>query len=86
VQLPNDPSKPEWKLDGTTLTLHDLPLDTFVSTLRDRILKQTGSTIGASKMRISYGGKMLTNTSTIASYNLEDEDVLALTVTDKKKK
>jgi splicing factor 3A subunit 1 len=86
IQLPNDSSKPEWKLDGTVVTLRDLPLNLLVTTLRDRILQQTGSTIPASKIRLSYAGKMLTNANTIASYNLEHEDVLVLNVRDSKKK
>ena len=86
VQLPKDPSKPEWKLDGSVVTLPELPLNTLVSTLRDRILQITGSTVGASKIRLSYAGKMLTNMQTIAVYNLEDEDLVVATVRDEKKK
>jgi len=86
VQLPNDPSKPEWKLDGTIVTIPDLPLNLFVSTLRDRILQHTGSSVAASKIRLSQGGKMLTNANTLASYNLEDEDLVVLSVRDGKKK
>ncbi|KZT28566.1 hypothetical protein NEOLEDRAFT_1175869 [Neolentinus lepideus HHB14362 ss-1] len=86
VQLPNDPSKAEWKLDGSVVTIPELPLNLLVSTLRDRILQATGSSVGASKMRLSSGGKMLTNTNTLASYNLEDEDLVTLTVSDKKRK
>lgn len=86
IQMPNDPSKPEWKLDGSVVTLHDLPLNLLVSSLRDRILQQTGSTVSTSRIRLSYAGKMLTNANTIASYNLEHEDVLVLSVRDLKKK
>lgn len=86
VQLPNEPSRPEWKFDGSTVTLQELPLNLLVSTLRDRIVQATGSTVGVSKIRLSYGGKMLTNTQTIAVYNLEDEDLVVATVRDEKKK
>jgi splicing factor 3A subunit 1 len=86
VQLPNDPSKPEWKLDGQTITVSDLPLTLLVSTLRDRINQVLGSSLTLSKVRISYAGKMLTNTSTIASHNLEDEDLVTLSITASKKK
>ncbi|TFK90936.1 hypothetical protein K466DRAFT_660419 [Polyporus arcularius HHB13444] len=86
VQLPNEPSRPEWKFDGTVVTIPDLPLNLLVSTLRDRIIHHTGSTVGASKIRLSYGGKMLTNMQTIAVYNLEDEDLVVATVRDEKKK
>ncbi|KAI0078180.1 hypothetical protein K474DRAFT_1660836 [Panus rudis PR-1116 ss-1] len=86
VQLPNDPSKPEWKLDGSIVTVPDLPMNLLVSTLRDRILLATGSTLPTSKMRLSYDNKMLTNMNTIAVYNLEDEDLVVLSVRDTRKK
>jgi splicing factor 3A subunit 1 len=86
VQLPDDPSKPEWKLDGTVVAIPDLPLNLLVSTLRDRILQHTGSSVPASRIRVSYAGKMLTNANTIASYNLEDEDLVVVAVRDVRKK
>ncbi|KAH9946294.1 Pre-mRNA splicing factor PRP21 like protein-domain-containing protein [Epithele typhae] len=86
VQLPLDAARPEWKLDGSVVTIPDLPLMLLVSTLRDRLIQHTGSSIGASKIRFSYQGKMLTNTHTIATYNLEDEDLVVATVRDEKKK
>jgi splicing factor 3A subunit 1 len=86
VQLPVDTTKPELKLDGRIETVPDLPLNLLVSTLRERILQHTGVNLSASKIRISYGHIMLTNGNTIASYNLEDEDLIAFTVRDTKKK
>ncbi|KDR73452.1 hypothetical protein GALMADRAFT_227902 [Galerina marginata CBS 339.88] len=86
VQMPNDLSKPEWKLQGQVVTVPDLPLNLLVSTLRDRILQHTGSSVSASKIRLSYQGKMLTNSSSIAASNLEDEDLLVFSVRDSKKK
>ncbi|TCD66460.1 SF3a splicing factor complex subunit [Steccherinum ochraceum] len=86
IQLPNDASKPEWKLDGSVVTIPELPLNLLVSTLRERILQHTGSAVSASKIRLAYDGKILTNANTIASYNLEDEDLLVLSVRDQKKK
>jgi splicing factor 3A subunit 1 len=86
VQLPDDPSKPEWKLDGSIVTIPDLPLNLLVSTLRDRILQHTRSSLPTSRMRLSYTGKMLTNAYSIASFNLEDEDLLVLSVSSAKKK
>lgn len=68
------------------MTLPELPLTTLVSTLRERFLKQTGSNVAASNIRFAYAGKMLANGNTIANYNLEDEDVLVLSVRDAKKK
>lgn len=84
--MPNDPSKPEWKLSGQVVTVPDLPLNLLVSTLRDRILQHTGSSISASRIRLSYQGKMLTNSSSIAATNLEHEDLLIFSVRDQKKK
>ncbi|EIW85252.1 hypothetical protein CONPUDRAFT_117951 [Coniophora puteana RWD-64-598 SS2] len=81
VQLPSDPSKPEWKLDGKVVTVSDLPLNLLVSTLRERITQASGSQMPVSRIRLSYAGKMLTNSSTIANYNLEDDDQLVLSLT-----
>ncbi|KAH7930849.1 hypothetical protein BV22DRAFT_1138400 [Leucogyrophana mollusca] len=86
VQLPDDPSKPEWKLDGKVVTVPDLPLNLFVSTLRERIRQITGSSLPDSRARISYAGKMLANANTIASYNLEDEDLVVLSVAAQRKR
>ncbi|KAI6039005.1 Pre-mRNA splicing factor PRP21 like protein-domain-containing protein [Pisolithus marmoratus] len=52
IQLPSDPSKPEWKLEGQVVTVSDLPLTLLVSTLRDRFLQTTGSTLPASRIRL----------------------------------
>lgn len=68
------------------MTIPDLPLNLLVSTLRDRILQVTGSSVPASRIRLSYAGKMLTNASSIAIYNLEDEELLVFSVRDAKKK
>lgn len=84
--MPTDATKPEWKLDGQLVTVPDLPLNLLVSSLRDRILQHIGSSLPASRMRLSYAGKVLTNMNTIANYNLEEDDVVVLSVSDKKKK
>jgi splicing factor 3A subunit 1 len=84
--MPNDPTKPEWKLQGQVVTIPDLPLTLLVSTLRDRILQHTESAVPASRIRLSYQGKMLTNKESIAMSNLEDEDMLVFSVRDQKKK
>ena len=86
MQLPSNESMPEWKMDGTIVTIADLPLNLFVSTLRDRIIAATGSSLPAGKLILSYNGKMLTNRNTIANYNLEEDDLLVLSVLDQKKK
>ncbi|KAH9026049.1 hypothetical protein EDB85DRAFT_2177150 [Lactarius pseudohatsudake] len=78
VQLPSNASSPEWKMDRTIVTIADLPLNPLVSTLRDRIIATTGSSLSAGKPILSYNGKVLTNRNTIASYNLEEDDLLVL--------
>lgn len=83
MQLPNDPSKPEWKLDGSLVTVPDLPLNLLVSTLRERILQHIGSGLPMSQMRLSYNGTMMTNMNAIAGYNLDDDDTVVLTVRKK---
>jgi len=85
-QLPTDATKAEWKLDGKIVTIPDLPLNLLVSTLRERIIQHIGSTVTVSRIRLSYAGKMLTNKSTLASYNMEDEELVVVSLGDAKKK
>ncbi len=73
-------------MDGTIVTIADLPLNLFVSTLWDRIIAATGSSLPSGKLILSYNGKMLTNRNTIANYNPEEDDLLVLSVRDQKKK
>ena len=86
IQMPNNTSKPEWKLSSEIVTVPDLPLNLLVSTLRNRILQHTGSTISASHIWLSYQEKMLTNSSSIMATNLEHEDPLMLSVHNQKKR
>ncbi|KAI0708399.1 hypothetical protein C8Q76DRAFT_695799 [Earliella scabrosa] len=79
LTLPNESSKPEWKFDGAVIKIPELPLNLLVST-------HTSSTVGASKIRLSYGGKLLMNSQSIAVYNLEDEDFVVAAVCDGKEK
>ena len=88
IQLPTSSEKPEWKLDGAILPLRDLPLTLLVSSLRDRIisaLSPDGSaSIPASRIKLSYRGKMLAKAQTLASFNLDDEDMLVMTLAKKR--
>ncbi|KAI0818864.1 Pre-mRNA splicing factor PRP21 like protein-domain-containing protein [Irpex lacteus] len=86
IQLPKDTTNEAWKMDGTVVTIPELPLNLLVSTLRERVLQHLGSSLSTSKIRFAYAGKMLANGNSIASYNLEDEDLLVLSIQDKKKK
>lgn len=84
VQIPSD--KPELGLDGSLVTIPDLSLDLLVSTLRDRIMKSTNIGIGYSHIRLAHEGKMMSNQASIASYNLEEDDTVVLSVREPKKK
>lgn len=90
IQLPSHPDKPEWKLDGSIMTLPDMPLTLFVSSLRDRIISHLstdgGSSVPASRIKLSFRGKVLANANTLASYNMDDDDVMLMTVRDAKKR
>lgn len=87
IQLPLDASaRPEWKLDGSVVTLAEVPVTYTVSTLRETVVRHTGSAVPVGKIVLSFNGTMLTNRNTLASYNIEDEDMLVLTVRDQKKK
>lgn len=80
------PDKLEYKLDGTAVTVPDLPLTLLISTLRDRIISHMDSTVPASRLRFTYGNKVLTNSQTLASSNLDDGDLLILGLREAKKK
>lgn len=86
VQLPVDSSKPEWKLDGSVVTLNEVPVTLLVSTLRDHVVRHINSTVPLSRIMLSLNGKLLTNANTLASYNIEDEDLLVLSLREAKKK
>ena len=90
IQLPSLPEKPEWKLDGSVISLTDIPLTLLVSSLRDRIIAHVSpdgsSSIPASRIKLSFRGKVLTNANTLASYNMDDDDLLVMTVREGKKK
>jgi splicing factor 3A subunit 1 len=90
IQLPSLSEKPEWKLDGSVISLTDIPLTLLVSSLRDRITAHVSpdgsSTIPASRIKLSFGGKVLTNANTLASYNMDDDDLMVMAVREGRKK
>ncbi|KAI5123285.1 hypothetical protein M0805_009306 [Coniferiporia weirii] len=86
IQLPVDGTRPEWKLDGSVVTLGEVPVTFLVSTLRDHVVRQIESSVPLSRLMLSLNGKMMTNANTLASYNVEDEDMIVLAVRDAKKK
>ncbi|KAH9171495.1 Pre-mRNA splicing factor PRP21 like protein-domain-containing protein [Lactarius sanguifluus] len=74
VQLPSNESTPEWKMDGTIVTIADLAAE------------PVGVDAAGPHHRNDGQLAMLTNRNTIASYNLEEDDLLVLSVRDQKKK
>ncbi|KAF8321656.1 hypothetical protein DL93DRAFT_2093642 [Clavulina sp. PMI_390] len=90
IQLPVHADKPEWKLDGSIIALPELPLTLLVSSLRDRIISHLSSdgsaSVPASRIKLSFRGKLLTNANTLASYNLDDDDLMVMTLREGKKK
>lgn len=86
VQLPKIPETPEWKMDGNSITIPDLPVTLLISTLRERIVRHIDSPLAPGKVKLSYSGKPLSNQQTMALYNLEDGDTLVVDVQRVKKK
>ena len=80
VQLANYTEKPEWNLNGATINVPDIPLTLLVSSLRDRIISHVKANIPASRIRLSFRNKMLTNANTLASYNMDDDDLIVMTL------
>ncbi|WWD17527.1 hypothetical protein CI109_101968 [Kwoniella shandongensis] len=83
IQLPNMPEKPEWKLNGSIITIPDLPVNTLFSTIREKIKRIIDADLPISRMRLDYGPKVMSNASTLASVNLDDGDMLTLVLKKK---
>ncbi|GAA5956960.1 hypothetical protein JCM3765_006652 [Sporobolomyces pararoseus] len=81
VQLPDYPSKPAWGCDGSKLEL-EIPLSLLVGTIRDRVTAMVGLPVG--KQKFTYKGKILANSTTLAALNLDNGDVLHVSVKEKK--
>ncbi|KAF9521059.1 hypothetical protein BS47DRAFT_1370221 [Hydnum rufescens UP504] len=86
VQLPNISDKPEWNLNGAIATIPDIPLTLLISSLRDRIIAHIKANIPASRIKLSFRNKVLTNANTLASYNMDDDDLIVMTLRDPPKK
>jgi len=84
VQLPAYPEKPEWKLDGSVITIPDIPVSTLFSALREHIKRAVGADLPISRLRLDYVGKVMNNSATLASVNLDEGDVVYLNVKAKK--
>lgn len=86
VRLPLHADKPEWKLDGSVVAIPDVSLSAIVSTLRDKLIAQLGSKVPVSRIKLSMGHVTLTNSKSLASYNIMDGEEIAFELRDPKKK
>lgn len=86
VKLPDYSAKPEWKLDGSTVPIPEVTLSTLVSTLRDRIIGQIGSTVPFSRMRLQMGTITLSNSKTLAFYNIQEGEEVSFELREVKKR
>lgn len=68
------------------VTLEDIPVTFVLSTLREVLARHIGSSMPLSRIIMSFEGKMLANATTLAGYNIEDGDMLVLSLRDAKKK
>ncbi|WWC70432.1 uncharacterized protein I206_104383 [Kwoniella pini CBS 10737] len=83
IQLPNLPEKPEYKLNGSIISINDLPLNTLFSTIREKIKRIVDADLPISRMRLDYNSKVMNNASTLASINLDEGDILNLVLKKK---
>lgn len=83
IQLPSMPDKPEWKLSGQIINITDLPVNTLFSTVRERIKRFLDADLPISRLQLSYQGKVMSNSSSLASQNLDESDILTLAVKKK---
>ena len=81
--LPSVPDKPELKLDGSVIVVPDLPVNTLFSTLRERIKMVVDADLPISRMQLSYEGKTMNNKFSMASVNLDEGDMVTLTLKKK---
>ncbi|ORZ03776.1 Pre-mRNA splicing factor PRP21 like protein-domain-containing protein [Syncephalastrum racemosum] len=85
IQTPSLPDKPEWQLNGQTITLSGLPLSTLISTVKDRITSQLGMPAGKQKLT-TVTNMVLNNSKSLEFYNITDGTHLVLGLKDKGKK
>jgi splicing factor 3A subunit 1 len=83
VQLPSMPDKPEWKLDGSVIQVPDLHVKANFGMVRERIKRVVDADLPVSRIRLDFGPKVMSNASTLASVNLDEGDVLVMTIRKK---
>ncbi|XP_059611337.1 splicing factor 3A subunit 1 [Phlebotomus argentipes] len=67
VQVPNMSEKPEWRLNGQTVSV-TLSLTDTITALKSKLLDETG--MPAAKQKISYEGMFFKDSNSVAYYNL----------------
>lgn len=83
IQLPNMPDKPEWKLNGSSVAVPDVPVGTTFGQLRERIKRAVDADLPMSRLKLEYNGKVMNNAATLASVNLDEGDVVVMSVRKK---
>lgn len=92
VKLPVDTNNPEWGLDGSVIKLSPTPLTSISGVIREYISEALEAKNGEGKrgppigrMRLDFGNITLSNSKSVASYNLDDGDQIKLLVRQGKK-
>jgi len=67
VAVPEDSTKPEWKLDGKIITV-DIGLGETIAALKERIKDVVG--LPANKQKLKMGELVLLDAKSLASYNV----------------
>lgn len=83
VQLPSMPDKPEWKLNGSVIDVPDVPVNTTFGQLRERIKRAVDADLPISRLKLDFNGKVMNNVATLASVNLDEGDVVVMSVRKK---
>ncbi|OZJ05568.1 hypothetical protein BZG36_01717 [Bifiguratus adelaidae] len=70
--------KPEWKLDGRTFIVENLPPTTLVSALKNKIAQQIGMPVGRQTLTVQAKGTVMKNGESLAYYNIGPGDIITL--------
>lgn len=83
IQLPSMADKPEWKLDGSVIAVPDVPVNTTFGQLRERIKRAVDADLPISRLKLDFNGKVMNNAASLASVNLDEGDVVVMSVRKK---
>ncbi|KAI0244426.1 SF3a splicing factor complex subunit [Massospora cicadina] len=88
VQVPHDPSRPEWNLNGQVVWLEDLPASTTIQQIKDRLAEMLG--FPASKQKITVqpanpnlGPQVAKNVYSLATYNVPPNSKIELAIKER---